>query len=98
MVSTPDKEPGPECRNLPRGSTPPPACRPANLHGDTYWKVTIETNGKHYVVRPYRAPKILEAINQERPAYIDPKLAAGDSVEVAVYPKSLRIRKDQGDG
>ena len=51
------------------------------------------------MVRPYRAPKLLDSLNQEGPIYVDPNLTAGTTLEVAVYAgKSVRLRTDKGDG
>jgi hypothetical protein len=99
QVSTPAKTPGPECNQLPRGATPPAQCRPANLKAQRFWRVTVETGNKRFVVRPYKAPKFLDALNQEAPNYVDPKMTAGSSVEVAVYSgENIRLRTDQGEG
>ena len=100
QVSTPAKTPGPECSKLPRGATPPAECRPANLKAQHFWRVTVEAGNQRYVVRPYRAPKFLDGLNQEGPNYVDPKLTAGSGVEVAVYTggELIRLRTDHGDG
>jgi hypothetical protein len=99
QVSTPAKTPGSECSKLPRGATPPAQCRPANLKAQRFWRVTVEAGNKRYVVRPYKAPKFLDALNQDGPTYVDPKLTAGSGVEVAVYTGDLiRLRTDQGEG
>jgi hypothetical protein len=99
QVSTPAKEPGPECSKLPRGATPPVQCRPASLKAQRFWRVTVETGNKRYVVRPYKAPKFLDALNQDGPNYVDPKLTAGSGIEVAVYSgENIRLRTDRGEG
>jgi hypothetical protein len=98
-VVTPAKAPDASCRNVPRGETPPPRCRPDNLRGEQFWRVTIDVGNKRYVARPYRTPKFIDSLNQAGPVYVDPNLAVGASVEVAVYPnQTIRIRTDQGDG
>lgn len=98
-ISTPAKTPDPDCRNLPRGQTLPAHCRPANLQPEHYWKVTVDAGNTRYVVRPYRPPKFIETLNQERPFYIEPKLTAGMKIEVAVFPNnSVRLRTDRGEG
>jgi hypothetical protein len=54
---------------------------------------------KRYVVRPYKAPKFLDGLNQDGPNYVDPKLTAGSGVEVAIYSgENIRLRTDQGEG
>jgi hypothetical protein len=99
QVSTPAKTPDPDCRNVPRGGTPPEHCRPAYLRAEQFWRVTVEAGNKRYVVRPYRAPKLIDTLSQDGPKYVDPKLTAGSAVEVAVYSsKIIRLRADQGDG
>ena len=97
-VTTPPKTPDPDCR-LPRGATVPAHCRAANLRAEQFWRVTVESGNKRYVVRPYRAPKFLDSLNQEGPVYVDPNLTAGSTVEVAIYANnSVRLRTDKGDG
>jgi hypothetical protein len=99
QVSTPAKTQDPDCHTMPRGETLPARCRTANLRAQQYWTVTVEVGPKRYVVRPYRAPKLLDSLNQEGPIYVDPQLKVGTNVEVAVYAnKSLRLRIDKGDG
>lgn len=99
QVSTPAKTPDADCRNVPRGGTPPEHCRPAYLRAEHFWRVTVEAGNKRYVVRPYRAPKLIDTLSQEGANYVDPKLTAGSAVEVAVYSsKIIRLRTDQGDG
>jgi hypothetical protein len=99
QVSSPAKEPDPSCRSVPRGATPPPRCRPSNLRAEQFWRVTVDVGNKHFVVRPYRAPNLLEALNQDEPDYVDPHLTAGSPIEVAIVSsKQIRIRTDQGSG
>ena len=99
QVSKPAKTPDADCRTLPRGQTLPARCRTANLRAEEFWRVTVDVGNKRYVVRPYRAPKLLDSLNQEGPIYVDPKLTAGSAVEVAVYAnKSVRLRTEKGDG
>lgn len=99
QIVTPAKTPDPSCRTVPRGETLPARCRPDNLRAEQYWRVTIDVGNKRYVVRPYRAPKFIDVLNQSAVAYVDPNLAAGASVQVAVYAnQSIRIRTGQGDG
>jgi hypothetical protein len=98
-VSTPAKEPDPTCKSVPRGAVLPPKCRPGNLAAEQYWRVTIEAANKRYVVRPYRAASLIDSLNQAAPNYVDPNLAPGAAVEIAVFPnKTLRLRTDQGQG
>lgn len=99
QVSTPAKEPDASCRSVPRGATPPPACRPSNLRAEQFWRVTVDVGNKRFVVRPYRAAKLLDALNQGSTDYVDPHLTVASSVEVAVVSsKSIRLRTDQGQG
>jgi hypothetical protein len=99
QVSTPAKEPDPSCRTLPRGTTPPAKCRPSYLRAEQFWRVTVEVGNKRLVVRPYRAPALIAALNQDGPDYVDPKLTVASSVEVAIWSnKEVRLRTDQGQG
>jgi hypothetical protein len=99
QVSTPAKTPDPSCRALPKGATPPPRCRESNLRAEQFWRVTVDTNNKRFVVRPYRAPNLLSALNQAGTDYVDPKLTVTSPVEVSVVSaKTIRIRTDQGEG
>lgn len=99
QVSTPAKEPDPSCRAVPKGATPPARCRPSNLAAEQFWRVTIDVGNKRYVVRPYRAPSVLDALNQGARVYVDPNLTPASPVEVAVSSnKTIRLRTDQGQG
>jgi hypothetical protein len=99
QVSTPAKEMDPSCRAVPKGSTLPPQCRPANLRAERFWRVTVEVGNKRLVVRPYRAPKLLDSLNDASVVYVDPNLKADSSVEVATYStQAARIRSDRGPG
>jgi hypothetical protein len=99
QVSTPAKEPDPSCRSLPKGTTPPARCRPSNLRAEQFWRVTVEVGNKRFVVRPYRAPKLLDALNQDGTDYVDPHLTPGSPIEAAVVSsKAIRLRTDQGAG
>jgi hypothetical protein len=61
--------------------------------------VTVDAGNKRFVVRPYRAPKLLDALNQDGTDFVDPHLTAGSPVEVAVVSgKTIRLRADQGSG
>jgi len=99
QVTSPAKEPDPSCRALPKGATPPPSCKPANLRAEQFWRVTVEAGNKRFVVRPYRAPKLLDSLNPEGTVYVDPNLTAASPVEVAVISsKTVRLRTDKGQG
>ena len=99
QVSSPAKEPDPSCRGVPRGATPPPRCRPSNLRAEQFWRVTVDVGNKRFVVRPYRAPNLLDALNQDGPDYVDPHLTAASPIEVAIVSsKQIRLRTDQGPG
>jgi hypothetical protein len=99
QVSTPAKTPDPSCRAVPKGATPPARCRPSNLGPEQFWRVTLEVGNKRFVVRPYRAPGLLDSLNQAATVYVDPNLTAASSIEVAVVSsKSVRLRTDQGQG
>ena len=98
-VSTPAKEADPGCRSLPRGTTPPARCRPSNLRAEQFWRVTVDVGNKRFVVRPYRAAKLVDALNQDGTDYVDPHLTPGSPIEAAVVStKSIRLRTDQGQG
>lgn len=98
QVSTPAKTPDPSCRSLPRGSNPPPQCRPANLRAENFWRVTVEAGNKRFVVRPYRDSGLLGALSPDI-VYVDPNLKAAAAVEVSVVSsKAIRLRVDQGAG
>ena len=99
QVSTPAKEPDPSCRSVPKGATPPARCRPSALRAEQFWRVTVDVGNKRFVVRPYRAAKLLDALNQDAPDYVDPHLTASSAIEAAVVSsKAIRIRTDQGQG
>jgi hypothetical protein len=99
QVSSPAKAPDPSCRAVPKGATPPARCRPSNLRAEQFWRVTVDVGNKRFVVRPYRAPTLLDALNQAGTVYVDPSLATGSSIEVAVFSsKAVRLRTDQGQG
>src|SRR5215472_9190162 len=94
----PAREPDASCNATPRGTTPPPQCRPQNLRAQTYWRMTIETGSRRMVVRPYKQPT-LGILNENGVTYLDPMLAAGATVEVAIVAKNtLRYRTDLGQG
>lgn len=99
QVSSPAKTPDADCHTMPRGETLPPRCRPYNLRAQKFWSVKVDVGNKRYVVRPYRAPKFIDSLNQDGPIYVDPHLTAGSPVEVALYAnKSMRLRTDKGEG
>jgi hypothetical protein len=99
QVSTPAKAPDPSCKSVPRGTTPPVQCRPANLRAEQFWRVTVDVGNKRFVVRPYREPKSLDALSEAAPVYVDPNLTQASPVQVAILSKkSVRIRTDQGPG
>jgi len=99
QVSSPAKTPDPSCRAIPKGATPPPSCRPANLRAEEFWRVTVEVGNRRFVARPYRAPSLLDSLNPDGTVYVDPNLTAASSVEVAVISsKTIRLRTDQGQG
>ena len=99
QVSSPAKEPDPSCRAVPRGATLPARCRASNLRAQQYWRVTVDVGNKRFVVRPYRAPNLLDALNQDAPDYVDPQLTPASSLEAAVVSsKTIRLRTDQGSG
>jgi hypothetical protein len=98
-VSSPAKEPDPSCRALPKGATPPARCRPSALRAEQFWRVTVDVGNRRFVVRPYRAAKLLDALNQGGTDYVDPHLTAASSVEVAVVSaKAIQLRTDHGPG
>jgi hypothetical protein len=99
QVSTPAKTPDPDCRSVPRGTTPPPHCRSSYLRAQQFWRVTVDVGNKRFVVRPYRAPKLINSLSDDGAEYVDPGLAAATPVEVAVLSnKAVRLRTDQGKG
>ncbi len=99
MQMVPAKEPDASCKAVPRGSTPPPNCRPQNLKAQVYWRVTLETSTRRMVVRPYRQPNLMQTLNDNALMYVDPMIAAGASVEVAIVSKNtIRFRTDLGQG
>jgi hypothetical protein len=99
QVSSPAKEPDPSCRAVPKGATPPARCRPSNLRAEHFWRVTVEVGNRRFVVRPYRAPNLIESLNADGTVYVDPNLTAGSSVQLAVISsKTVRLRTDQGQG
>jgi hypothetical protein len=99
QVSTPAKEPDPSCRSLPKGATPPARCRPSNLRAEQFCHVTVDVGNKRFVVRPYRAAKLLDTLNQDGTDYVDPHLTIASSIEAAIVStKSIRLRTDQGQG
>ena len=56
-----------------------------------------DMGNKRFVVRPYRAPNLLDALNQDAPDYVDPQLTPASSLEAAVVSsKTIRLRTDQG--
>jgi hypothetical protein len=96
-VSVPAKAPDPSCLAIPKGATPPARCRASNLRAQHYWRVTVEVGNRRFVVRPYRAQNLLDALNQDGADYVDPKLAAASPVEVAIISsKTVRLRTDPG--
>ena len=59
----------------------------------------MDVGNKRFVVRPYRAAKLLDALNQDGTDYVDPHLTPGSPLEAAIVStKSIRIRTDQGQG
>src|SRR5436190_23105244 len=96
-VSIPAKAPDPSCLAIPKGATPPARCRASNLRAERYWRVTVEVGNRRFVVRPYRAQNLLDALNQDAADYVDPKLAAASPVEVAIISsKTVRLKTDRG--
>jgi hypothetical protein len=99
QVSSPPKELDPTCRAVPKGATPPARCRTSNLAAEQFWRVTVEAGNKRFVVLPYRAPGLLDSLNQGGRVYVDPNLTTASAVEVAVTSsKAVRLRTDQGQG
>ena len=97
QVSTPAKEPDDSCRAVPRGATPPARCRPSNLRAEQFWRVTLDVGNKRFVVRPYRAPKLIDALNQSAVDYVDPNVTPASSIEIAVTSaKIVRLRTRPG--
>jgi hypothetical protein len=98
-VSTPAKEADPSCRGVPRGQVPPARCRPSNLRAQQFWRVTVETSNKRFMVRPYRAQGLLGKLNPSDTEYVDPKVTKGSAIEVAIVSSTtVRLRTDQGQG
>ena len=96
-VSVPAKAPDPSCQAIPKGATPPARCRASNLRAQHYWRVTVEVGNRRFVVRPYRAQNLLDALNSDGADYVDPKLAAASPVEVAIISsKTVRLKTDRG--
>ena len=99
QVSMPAKTPDPTCHSVPKGEDLPEHCQPAYLRAQKFWRVTIEVGNKRLVVRPYRAPKFIDTLNQAGPNYVDPNLTAPSAVEVAIFSnKTVRFRADHGSG
>jgi len=96
-VSVPAKAPDPSCLAIPKGATPPARCRASNLRAQQYWRVTVEVGNRRFVVRPYRAQNLLDALNQDGADYVDPKLTPASPVEVAIISsKTVRLKTDRG--
>jgi hypothetical protein len=96
-VSVPAKAADPSCLAIPKGATPPARCRASNLRAQHYWRVTVEVGNRRFVVRPYRAQNLLDALNQDGADYVDPKLAGASPVEVAIISsKTVRLKDDVG--
>jgi hypothetical protein len=99
QVSSPALTPDVSCRAVPKGTVPPARCRSANLRAEQFWRVVIDVGNKRFVVRPYRTQTVLDALNQSGTIYVDPKLTAASSVEVAVESsKEIRFSTDRGQG
>jgi hypothetical protein len=96
-VSVPAKAPDPSCLAVPKGAAPPARCRASNLRAQQYWRVTVEVGNRRFVVRPYRAQNLLDALNQDAADYVDPKLTADSPIEVAIISsKTIRLKTDRG--
>ena len=96
-VSVPAKAPGASCFSIPKGAAPPARCRASNLRAQQYWRVTVEVGNRRFVVRPYRAQNLLDALNQDAADYVDPKLTAASPIEVAIISsKTVRLKTDRG--
>ena len=96
-VSVPAKAPDPSCQAIPKGATPPARCRASNLRAQHYWSVMVEVGNRRFVVRPYRAQNLLDALNQDGADYVDPKLTASSPVEVAIISsKTIRLKTGPG--
>ena len=55
--------------------------------------MTLDVGNKRFVVRPYRAPKLIDALNQGAVDYVDPNVTPASSIEVAVTSaKVIRLR------
>jgi len=96
-VSVPAKAPDPSCLATPKGAAPPARCRASNLRAQQFWRVTVDVANRRFVVRPYRAANLLDALNQDGADYVDPKLTAGSAVEIAITSsKGVRLKIDRG--
>jgi len=96
-VSVPAKAPDPSCLAVPKGAAPPARCRASNFRAQQYWRVTVEVGNRRFVVRPYRAQNLLDALNQDAADYVDPKLTAASAIEVAIISsKTIRLKTDRG--
>lgn len=59
----------------------------------------MDVGNKRFVVRPYRAPKLVNALSDNGTDYVDPNLSPASVIEVAVLSnKAVRLRSDQGAG
>lgn len=96
-VSVPAKAADPSCLAVPKGAVPPARCRASNLRAQQYWRLTLEVGNRRFVVRPYRAQNLLDALNQDAADYVDPKLTAASPIEVAIISsKTVRLKTDRG--
>jgi hypothetical protein len=96
-VSVPAKAADPTCLAIPKGAAPPARCRASNLRAQQFWRVTVDVGNRRFVVRPYRAANLLDALNQDGTDYVDPKLSAGSAVEIAITSsKAVRLKTDRG--
>jgi len=99
QVSSPAKTPDPSCHAVPKGATTPARCRPSYLRAEQFWRVTVDVGQRRFVVRPYRAPKLLDSLSPDGTVYVDPNLTTASAVELAVISsKTVRLRTDQGPG
>ncbi len=99
QVSTPAREPDASCRGVPKGAVLPARCRPSTLRAQQFWRVTVETGNKRFVIRPYRAQGLLGTLNPADTVYVDPKVTKGSAIEVAIVSNTtIRLRTDQGEG
>ena len=84
---------------MPKGATTPARCRPSYLRAEQFWRVTVDVGQRRFVVRPYRAPKLLDSLSPDGTVYVDPNLTTASAVELAVISsKTVRLRTDQGPG